>query len=415
MIAHRRCFLWALSTSLCVAALVVTAASGRIVAEAQDSQPPPSPPVVSSPKKAFGLPKEGFDGSTPAPPSGGAGPATKTAPQNPSSTNNTESNQSPPLPHDQPPPSAPLPVNTPGKLPQKDPPATPSPLVLSSPPPPVLAPPVPVSSPPPTGKQEKPPPPNGHRTEAPPNAGSGAGNGDGEPKKGEGRADWIPVESEKVDKCTGTHFKCTFPLDGCTMPSEKDHGVLFLYLRNTGENSMNLTVSVAPSTEIGMQGLPKSGAGQLRDSINAKDIPKIFIKTGGQTCSPFSKSAPTSDLFKQFQSYTARMTPIYGAYAFFLTALIAGGAWACCSFARRRRRRDSGVPYQQLEMGGIQSQHTVLADTTVDNTADGWGQGWDDDWDDEEAVTRPQESGNPSTNGVGSKSTNKDGWDDWDD
>ncbi|RRT34194.1 hypothetical protein B296_00055234, partial [Ensete ventricosum] len=81
-------------------------------------------------------------------------------------------------------------------------------------------------------------------------------------------------------------------------------------------------------------------------------------------------------------------------------------------FRKRGKRDDSGIPYQQLEMGA-QPQSSSAAES---NTVDGWDE-WDDDWDDE-AVTRPQKhtTTSVSPNGLSSRTPKKDVWDaDWDD
>ncbi|KAL5991313.1 hypothetical protein ACLOJK_012220 [Asimina triloba] len=132
---------------------------------------------------------------------------------------------------------------------------------------------------------------------------------------------------------------------------------------------------------------------------------------------PAAAGAPASALdFFRLPSYATYMTPVYGAYLFFLTALIIGGTWACCKFGRRSRRDGGGVPYQEIEMGLPESSSAVGVNSA---SADGWDQGWDDDWEEEKAVSRTQEirrAGNVSVNGLTSRSGNKEGWDDdWDD
>ncbi|RWW16278.1 hypothetical protein GW17_00019850 [Ensete ventricosum] len=118
------------------------------------------------------------------------------------------------------------------------------------------------------------------------------------------------------------------------------------------------------------------------------------------------------DLFQQFPAYATLLTPIYGTYFLLVTVVLVGGTWVCCRFRKRGKRDDSGIPYQQLEMGA-QPQSSSAAES---NTVDGWDE-WDDDWDDE-AVTRPQKhtTTSVSPNGLSSRTPKKDVWDaDWDD
>lgn len=106
-------------------------------------------------------------------------------------------------------------------------------------------------------------------------------------------------------------------------------------------------------------------------------------------------------LYKQFSAYTTHLTPVYGAYLLFLTALIVGGAWACCKLVKTERRVD-GIPYQELEMG----QPDLHSANNVE-TAEGWEQGWDDDWEGTKEVKLPNghQTGNVSENGLTSSWT----------
>lgn len=104
------------------------------------------------------------------------------------------------------------------------------------------------------------------------------------------------------------------------------------------------------------------------------------------------------------------MTPIYGLYLFFLVALLFGGTWAFCKL--RKRRRQGGVPYQELEMGLPESAAVNV------ESAEGWDEDWDDNWDEDNAVMSPggRHIGSISANGLTSRSSKKDGWEgDWED
>lgn len=81
----------------------------------------------------------------------------------------------------------------------------------------------------------------------------------------------------------------------------------------------------------------------------------------------------------------------------------------------KRGRHADGVPYRELEMGHPDSPP---GNSNVE-TADRWDQGWgDDEWDEIKAVKSPRarRNGNVSTNGLTSRSSDRDGWENnWDD
>ncbi|XP_058111333.1 uncharacterized protein LOC131254360, partial [Magnolia sinica] len=197
-----------------------------------------------------------------------------------------------------------------------------------------------------------------------------------------------------------------------------------LLVKNVGENTLEVTISVPASAKIDTKQLKllKHTHEQINVWVNDGENSEVVISTGNEKCilqlqqAHESAGAPVSaaaDFFKWLPSYAPHMTPIYGAYLFFLTALIIGGMWACCKFGKRGRRDGGGVPYQELEMGLPHSSSAVGVDS-----ADGWDQGWDDDWE-EKATSRMPEirrAGNVSVNGLTSRLPNREGWDDdWDD
>ncbi|KAH7654075.1 hypothetical protein IHE45_19G121000 [Dioscorea alata] len=143
---------------------------------------------------------------------------------------------------------------------------------------------------------------------------------------------------------------------------------------------------------------------------------QIILKTKNGNCSLQTTTSLGFDWnIEKFPAYATNAAQIYGIYILIFTILVVGGMWACCKFVRKRRRTDTGVPYQQLEMG---AQTHISSAEMHGSTADGWEQGWDDEWDDEEAIVPSSDkhpTGNASFNGLTSRSTNKDGWEDWDD
>lgn len=146
---------------------------------------------------------------------------------------------------------------------------------------------------------------------------------------------------------------------------------------------------------------------QMNISIGSS---KLILNVGNKDCVLENPHIYEGNFFR-WLPHSELVTPIYGVYFFFLTALVVGGMWACCMF--RKRRHKEGVPYQELEMGLPESSPAVNVETV-----EGWDEGWDDDWDEDKAVKSPvgRYVGHITSNGLTSRSSNKEGWgDDWDD
>ena len=118
---------------------------------------------------------------------------------------------------------------------------------------------------------------------------------------------------------------------------------------------------------------------------------------------------PDENFILRLPSYDKILTPVNGAYFLILMVLVFGGTWACCACRKKHRNE---VPYQELEMALPES-----ASATNVESAEGWDQDWDDDWDVNVAVKSPAAlAGSISANGLTSRSSNKDGWENnWDD
>ncbi|CAK7343560.1 unnamed protein product [Dovyalis caffra] len=117
------------------------------------------------------------------------------------------------------------------------------------------------------------------------------------------------------------------------------------------------------------------------------------------------------NFFLYLPSYDQLITPINGAYFLIITVVVFGGTLACCMC--RKRRREAGIAYQELEMAMPESG--IANDV---ETAAGWDKDWDDNWDEENAIKSPavRHSASVSANGLTSRNPNKDGWEnDWDD
>ncbi|OAY81686.1 hypothetical protein ACMD2_20700 [Ananas comosus] len=203
---------------------------------------------------------------------------------------------------------------------------------------------------------------------------------------------------------------------------------LYLLVQNTGKNTIPVDIKPPPfvtlvinNTVVKHIELSKQVSKQVNISVlSSSSSGEIVLKAGKGECSLHVNPSISNGIpFEWLASYATLLTPVYGAYLLILSVIIAGGVWACCKFSRGRRA-DTGVPYRQLEMGGIPQTDTTVMENA--NSVDGWENSWDDDWDEEEAVVKASEkapAGSASTNGLSSRSrnnSNKDGWDvDWDD
>lgn len=153
----------------------------------------------------------------------------------------------------------------------------------------------------------------------------------------------------------------------------------------------------------------------LQMHIESKNVGKstdLIVSAENAKCKlPLVHPVSVDYVIKQLSFYSRQVTPIYGAYTLFVLVIIFGGTWACCKF--RKKRRQDGIPYQELEMGLPESASAVNVDAT-----DGWDHDWDDDWDEENSVRSPggQQVRNISADGLTSRSPKIDGWEnDWDD
>ncbi|KAG1365622.1 hypothetical protein COCNU_12G006220 [Cocos nucifera] len=275
-------------------------------------------------------------------------------------------------------------------------------------------------SPPPaansTTKSLKIPPPSGNTTNlAPPSGPKNDKNGknsqksEGPPKSGS------PSNRSQENACHASAAKChTDELVACLQHLGDDSKELSLFIQNTGEGTLIVKIKVTPPVEI--NGEKKKIAKGKNETIHmtAKSGLEIVLNAGKGNCILHTNTSFSDWNPFWFPSYATHLTPIYVAYFLFVTMVIAGGTWACCK-CRRGRRADTGIPYQQLEMGAQTQSSSAVIDS---NTAYGWDEGWDEEWDEEEAVPQASEkhpTGSVSANGLTSRSPRKDGWDvDWD-
>ncbi|PON50206.1 hypothetical protein TorRG33x02_315310 [Trema orientale] len=217
-----------------------------------------------------------------------------------------------------------------------------------------------------------------------------------------------------TERCTSSmktcHYKNQINMTACLVSSSNAHMELFLLVQNDEEGSLEVNVtSNGASKEI------KVPEHQIKEvNVSGGGSSPVVLNAGNGTC-VILLELPGHDngFFKNLSNYADYATPLNGAYFLFFTVFIIGGVCTCCMLGKRGRHA-GGVPYRELEMGHPDSPS---GDGDVE-TAERWDQGWDDDWDEIKAVKSPRarRNGNVSTNGLSSRSSDKDGWENnWDD
>uniref|UniRef100_A0A1D1YI02 DUF7356 domain-containing protein n=1 Tax=Anthurium amnicola TaxID=1678845 RepID=A0A1D1YI02_9ARAE len=421
--------------------------SGQVGSQKAGSQSPPPPPHDGTrPSSSSELEAQK---QRPAGPHAGNSPLPSGVPSNTASASRSPSTSS--GASDNAPPKTPV---LPHPAPKSDSSPVPVPSTPSHPPPPSgrpsnLPPPsgIPLNPPPPSGSPSHPSPasPGPSRPSSPPpvpgnhptpaegrvpksepseqgkeSPSNGKDGKDKEKEKNSGSSPGLGDSRGKAqedDKCNASlPLSCHVEgLVACLQHPQNGSQEWFLLVRNEEENLLNVNISASASMKIANPlPMPKHNIKKIKFHADAAGDGRIVLNAGKKDC--ILHVPPPSTLagkfFPQFSRYANHVTPVYGIYVASLTVFFAGGTWACCKFRKRGRRVDAGVAYQQLEMG-THNQSSARAD---DNEMDGWDEGWnDDEWDEEEAVPRPPEKRGVSENGVTSKSSAKNDWEDWDD
>ncbi|XP_065853440.1 uncharacterized protein [Euphorbia lathyris] len=214
--------------------------------------------------------------------------------------------------------------------------------------------------------------------------------------------------------CTGFPRRCSDGnnLVACILNFQTEHQKFVVLAQNEGESDMHIDLSAPDPANSTSFEIPKHESREI--TLLFGNSNEVVLKSGyGDCILHIDVGVPTSkgNYFLYLPSYDKLVTPINGAYLLIVTVLIFGGMSICWLF-RKKRRQDS-IGYQELEMG--------LPESSLSNsveTAEGWDEGWDDEWDEENAVKSPagQHATGISANGLTSRSTKKDEWEnDWDD
>lgn len=153
---------------------------------------------------------------------------------------------------------------------------------------------------------------------------------------------------------------------------------MFIQINNNSNfQTSSATIQLQPANiTLPNKTIPLGNLSKAILNSTLEEISSIKLIIGNNSC----EVSISASLPQGFYNY---ITPKYGAYLLFLAAIFAGGTWACCKLVRRKRHL-KGVPYQELEMGQLETDPSFTIESP-----EGWDESWDDDWDEEKAVRSP--------------------------
>ncbi|XP_068485662.1 uncharacterized protein [Phaseolus vulgaris] len=240
------------------------------------------------------------------------------------------------------------------------------------------------------------PPPNVPPPPPPPPTKDGAG-GDKDQKQGKLKNETC----EGVNTCTddGNMLACILITD----PK-----YLVVLLQNRGDDIIKVKLRL-DFENLGDVEVDKSKTEKINITRSSSESTQLTLNAGKEDCVLHLVHIPEDNFVFHLPSYDKVLTPVNGAYFLILMVLMFGATWVCC--ACRKKRQDE-IPYQELEMALPETASAANV-----GSAEGWDQDWDDDWDDNVAVKSPAPlAASISANGLTSRSSNKDGWENtWDD
>lgn len=271
---------------------------------------------------------------------------------------------------------------------------TPPPVSATVPPPPVPAtappPPVPATAPPPLPKKNE-------------------EKGKVEEK---GKNEGIKLAHSTTNDTCGGLNTCSGDGDMVACISKMDSKNFVVLLQNRGGGTIKVKLRSDHESNLGDVDVDKNKTEKVTIKRIKSESTGLTLDAGKGDCVLHAVTpVPETSFFLRLPSYDKILTPVNGAYFLIFTVIVLGVTWACCCMFKKKPRDE--IPYQELEMALPES-----ASATVAESAEGWDQVWDDDWDDNVAVKSPavRHAGSISANGLTSRSSNKDGWEDnWDD
>ncbi|KAG5243178.1 conserved oligomeric Golgi complex [Salix suchowensis] len=199
-------------------------------------------------------------------------------------------------------------------------------------------------------------------------------------------------------------------MSACILGFDSEFHLWTVLIQNSGEHNLSVDVVAPNSVDNALVLVGKHQSKKINLTVGENTEVKLNAKNG-ECVLHLDPLESQGNFFLHLPSYDQLITPINGAYFLIITAVVFGGTFTCCMF--RKRRREAGPAYQELEMAMPESGVANIVET-----AEGWDKDWDDNWDEENAIKSPasRHSASVSANGLTSRSSNKDGWDnDWDD
>ncbi|KAF9680109.1 hypothetical protein SADUNF_Sadunf06G0086000 [Salix dunnii] len=199
-------------------------------------------------------------------------------------------------------------------------------------------------------------------------------------------------------------------MSACILGFDSEFHWWTVLIQNSGEHNLSVDVLPPNSADRSLVEVGKHQSKKINLTVG-ESTEVILNAKNGECVLHLDPPESHGNFFLHLPSYDQLITPINGAYFLIITAVVFGGTFTCCMF--RKRRREAGTAYQELEMAMPESGVANIVET-----AEGWDKDWDDNWDEENAIKSPasRHSGSVSANGLTSRSSNKDGWEnDWDD
>nr|CAD1834153.1 unnamed protein product [Ananas comosus var. bracteatus] len=227
-----------------------------------------------------------------------------------------------------------------------------------------------------------------------------------------------PLRDSYVEECDPSN-RCTDEKKkfiACLRVPGQDSLDLSLLIENRGTGSLDVHI-VAPDFVTLEQAIVQLQAKEkkkinvsLRDGANDT---MIVLKAGEGQCSLNLRNTLSGNAREtsRVSSYINRRTRAASIFVFLAAVGIIGSALVCIKFWRRRPHSHEGSSaYQKVDMALPVSSGGKKEPDLSDLWDNNWGDGWDDDV--EAPITPSKPSSTPSSKGLASRRSAKDGWKD---
>ncbi|EES19976.1 hypothetical protein BDA96_09G252600 [Sorghum bicolor] len=218
-------------------------------------------------------------------------------------------------------------------------------------------------------------------------------------------------EDPLIKECDPSH-RCIIEnkkFIACLKVSGEDSSALSLLMDNRGVNPLDVSITAPDYVTLAEDAIHVKANDhnetQVRVSVS-DDANKatIVLKVAENSCNISIHNAITRETGRVIRM---PLTSTYTLLPIFLLLAVVG----VCIMLRRTRKQDGEPAYQKLDMSDLPV--SVGGKKETDDQSDKWDDNWGDDWDDEEAPMTPSKPlPNPSSKGLASRRSTKDGWKD---